>query len=617
MFCYLCGANIPDGSPRCSKCKNYFPKNLGDYPYQVVLTAFADYRAKKETAKYLAAHTPNTPLTAIVKRLEGLPLVIAKKVNSAKAKELEVAFMRLGARVRFVPVIENETEKGRLIAELKRPIKRSYAEGKRLAIPKSVERLETETKTAVVSPKFVLVVVSVVLFAVIFIILPHYYQRFYEEHKGLSTEAPTPASPLPGPPEPGGEDSVPADVTNREAPVVIIPEITTKPRDPTIEEGISLYQRGKYGEALEKFLSALKKNPVDETLKRNVALSYLALGWDELNKDNLPDAEKYLLESLNYGEQYQAYEGLGFIAEKKKDLASAEKNYAKALELNPEADDVMLSLGIVYYYQERLDDSLALLSKFSERNPSNETARYYIEKIERENPVESGLMKRETGHFVVKYSGSTQTLVGDILLPILEEAYSSVGSRLNYYPNHKVTVILYTDEEFTAATDSPGWAGAIYDGKIRIPTKGVSGSSNDLKKMVFHEYTHALVFDLAGERCPTWLNEGLAQYMEDAPVDPADKLVIDYMKQNGKDLPLKGLSEGFTGMPADAAYTAYMMSLSATSFLIKKYGESSVKAILAAIKAGKSIDQAIQDTLLISFDDFVDRWEVYLQNKPS
>ncbi len=133
--------------------------------------------------------------------------------------------------------------------------------------------------------------------------------------------------------------------------------------------------------------------------------------------------------------------------------------------------------------------------------------------------------------------------------------------------------------------------------------------------MILHEYTHAVVFDIAGENCPTWLNEGLAQMMEGAPTDQADHLVIDYMNLKGKNLPLESLDGSFTDMPADSAYTAYMMSLSATNFLITKYGMSSVTGILADIKNGKTIDQAINDTLLLSFGDFVDRWVVYLQNR--
>ena len=620
MFCNLCGANIPDGSPRCTKCKNFFPKNLGAFTYKVILSSFSDYTAKKETAKFLAARTPGLALSDVIKRLDSLPLVIAKRVDEKKARQLEESLSRIGARVRFVPIIEDDREKARLIEELEKPIKRSYTEGKPLAIPKSVERLETETKKTVVSGKFILGVIVVILFLIFFIFLPRYYKSFYEKQEndtGPAAGHPTAKSPLPAPGETGGEIfQPPAGIATGAAPAIVIPELAPAPMDPSASEGLSLFQRGLYVKALDKFLEARKRDPADRYLDRNVAFCYLALGLEALNKKDLASAEKNLTDSLNYSEEYQAYEGLGYIAGKKNDLDSAEKYYLKALEINPNADEVVLNLGIVYYYQERLDLALEKLTEYSQANPTDETARYFIEKINRENPVESTLDTRETGHFIVKYSGTNKNLVGDSLLPILEDAYATVGEKLGYYPDHKVTVILYTDEEFKAATDSPGWAGAIFDGKIRIPVKGASSSTDLLRKMVVHEYTHAVIFDLAGENCPAWLNEGLAQSMEGAPVDGADAVVMDYVKLRGKDIPLRSLTVSFTNMSPESAYAAYMMSLSATDFLIDKYGMSSVRTILSGIKGGKTIEQAIQAALLISQEDFVDRWVVYLQNKP-
>jgi tetratricopeptide (TPR) repeat protein len=619
MFCNLCGANIPDGSPRCSKCKNFFPKNLGAYTYKVVLESFSSYTAKKETAKFLASRTPGVALAEIVKRLDSLPLVIARRVDEKRARELEGTLTRIGARTRFVPLIENEGQKAELIAELKRPLKRSYAEGKPLAIPMSVERLETETKKRTVSPRFILVAVTVLICLVLFVIL-QYYRNFYEKQKNSPQpfmDQPTSESPLGAPSENKGQgDGLPPDITAREAPSFVIPEIVSPPQDPAAAEGLSLFQRQLYDRALDKFLDARKKDPTDSYLNRNIALCYLALGWQALSKNDLDGAKENLNDSLTYSEEYQAYEGLGYIAGKNNDLAMAEKYYLKALEINPKADEVMLSLGLTYYYQEKLDLALSRLTEYAQTNPTDETAKYYIEKIKRENPVESSLNTRETGHFVVKYSGSNNSLVGDFLLPILEDAYATVGQRLGYYPDHKITVIFYTDQEFRAATDSPGWAGAIFDGKIRIPIKGASDSTDLLEKMAIHEYTHAAVFDLAGQACPAWLNEGLAQSMERAPIDQADAAVIDYMRLKGANIPLASLTDSFTNMSPESAYTAYMMSLSATDFLIKKYGMSSVKAILAGIKGGQTMDGAMQAVLLISLDDFVDRWAVYLQNKP-
>jgi tetratricopeptide (TPR) repeat protein len=618
MFCNLCGANIPDGSPRCSKCKNFFPKNLGAYSYKVILASFSGYNAKKETAKFLAAKTPGATLADILKRLDSLPLVIVRRVDENKARELERTLSRLGARIRFVPLIENDQEKARLIAELGRPLKKSYVEGEPLTIPRSVERLETETRNRYIGVKFILAVVTIATFILLFLVLPRYYSNFYEQQKRNSQpdmDQPTPGSPLGSP---GGEetDAGPDAIKLREAPTIVIEGIVPPSQDPTAAEGLSYFQRGFYAEALEKFIEALKRDPADNQLKTDVALCYLAIGWQALDKGDLGGGERNFNDCLTYSEQYQAYEGLGYIAGKKNDLALSEKYYLKALEINPGAEEALLNLGIVYYYEEKLDQALESLTKYAQANPADETAKYYIEKIKRESPVENGLDTRETGHFVVKYSGSNKNLVSDWLLPVLEEAYSVVGERLGYYPDRKITVILYTDQDFETATDSPGWAGAIFDGKIRIPIKGASGSNDLLRKMVIHEYAHAVIFELAGAACPTWLNEGLAQIMEGAAVDQADGVAMSYVKLKGHAIPLESLNGSFTSMSSENAYSAYMMSLSAVDFLRKKYGMSSIKAILAGIKEGKSLDGATMAALRISLDDFVERWTVYLQNRP-
>ncbi len=329
MFCNLCGANIPDGSPRCSKCKNFFPKNLGVYSYRVSIESFSDYAAKKETAKFLAARTPGASLSEIIKRLDSLPLVIAKQIDQTKARELESSLTRIGARARFVPVLADQQEKARLITELKRPLKRSYAEGMPLPIPKSVERLETETVKQFAGLKYILVTVTILIFILLFFILPRYYQNFYEQQRN-NPPAPggytTPETPSPIPGTEGGDGgALPADITVEEAPAIVMPEIVSSPQNPAAAEGLSLFQRGLYEDALEKFLEARKHDPTDRYLNKNVATCYLALGWQALNGNKLVEAEQYLDDCLKYSEEYQAYEGLAYVAGKRSDLALAEK----------------------------------------------------------------------------------------------------------------------------------------------------------------------------------------------------------------------------------------------------------------------------------------------------
>ena len=178
MFCNQCGTNIPDNSPRCKKCGTFFPKNLGDYNYKVILTSFLDYNSKKETAKYLASKSKNGDLKAILAKVDKLPLVLMNKISREKAINIEKTFLKHGARLKFVPVIESPKDKKRLIVELKKPIKRSYLEEKPLEMPESVERLETVAKSYKVRWGFIIALISMITLFFTFFLLPKFYKNF-------------------------------------------------------------------------------------------------------------------------------------------------------------------------------------------------------------------------------------------------------------------------------------------------------------------------------------------------------------------------------------------------------------------------------------------------------
>ena len=617
MFCNQCGTNIPDNSPRCKKCGTFFPKNLGEYNYKVILTSFLDYSSKKETAKYLASRAKNGDLKTILAKMDKLPLVLMNKVPREKAINIERTFIKHGARLKFVPVIENANDKKRLTEELKKPIKRSYLEDMPLEIPDSVEKLETVAKTYKVRWGLIIALISVFALFLTFVLLPNFYRDFDFTPTGI----PNPNTEIPSVDETEADEDIPEEEptdlgTTKETPLTIPPNLIISPAVPLSQEGKELYEKGLYLDALQKFLEASKKNPGDMTIRRNVAICYTTLGWQETEKGNFDKAESYFSDALQFDkDDYLSYKGIGYIMDTRGNLESAEIYYTKALSLNPDDDDVKLLLGIVLYNREKLGDALTLLKDFSHKHPEDKDVKSYITKIEREYSVEGSFDRKEGSHFIIKFEGSSREVVGEFLLTTLEETYVRVGAELGHYPTQKIAVILYADKDFRDATQTPDWAGAIYDGKIRIPIKGLTGKTEELTKMVTHEYTHAVVFDMAGLGCPTWLNEGLAQYIEGVNVEEADNVVIEYIKLYGSPASLRDLEGGFMGLAESGAYVAYMTSLSATNYLIKNYGIGFVRDLLYDINQGRNIDQSFQGTFYISYDDFMSRWANYLKSK--
>ena len=101
------------------------------------------------------------------------------------------------------------------------------------------------------------------------------------------------------------------------------------------------------------------------------------------------------------------------------------------------------------------------------------------------------------------------------MLDALEDAYDAVGRKFDYYPEARTPVVLYSQQDFHTVTQTPDWAGAAFDGRIKLPVRGLSTDDPGFQRVVRHEYAHSLVAQLAGPRCPVWLNEGLAVWAEE------------------------------------------------------------------------------------------------------
>lgn len=625
MFCKTCGKNIPNTTRRCTSCGSFFPQNLSEYTYTVVINSFADYEAKKKTAKFLASQSPSANLKTILSRLENLPVTVSKAASRQKAMELDRQFSRMGVNLKFIPKISSPEEKKRLIEELKRPISRSYLEEKPLEMPASVKRLETKATTFKVKWGFFITLAVILVFMFFLFVLPRFYEDFdYTPVQDEETDEPPTSAPEPGVPAP---PTVPDTTTPPVVPSVpetididggtsgddVVSGLTKDPGSLLNIEGVRLYNEKKYDEALTTFLAVLTENPDNPSSRRNVAVCYTTMGWEAAESYDYDQARTYFTSALMYDDtEPLIYKGLGYVTEKEGDHDTAESYYKKSLTLDPSDAEVMLALGVLLYNQEKLEEALTYLSAYTELNPNDENAVLYVMKIERELEVEESYEITEGEHFTFKYEGISSKTIGHFLRIALEEIYITTGAKLGHYPTNKITVILYTDEDFREATLSPDWSGAVYDGKIRIPVRGLEGNSEELTKVVTHEYVHAVVYEMAGLNCPVWLNEGLAQYFEGESVENAHRITNTFIISYQTDPPLIRYESSFMTLDESEVYQAYEMSLSATAFIIKKYGMTYIKTMLDDLGEGETMEQALEGNLYLTYDEFIDRWVKYL-----
>lgn len=309
----------------------------------------------------------------------------------------------------------------------------------------------------------------------------------------------------------------------------------------------------------------------------------------------------------------------------------AQNQDEKAIEIlqriirdNPEEVKAYSLLGDLHYQHDRLKQAISAWEKVLEIDPFNETVRARLAKAQREYQAHRGFIHEATRHFRIEFEGSENRDLYKTILEILEEAFNEVGKALSFYPDREITVFLYTEQQFFDVTRAPAWTGGIFDGRIRIPAKGYQNHLDQLRRILFHEYAHAVIHQMTGQHIqgveqdrktsvPTWLHEGIAQYLEPRTSHDEPNAAFKVLAERGALLELSRLHGSFLGFNNQLAGLAYEESLSAVTFLVDQYGLYSLQRILTALAQQKTVDEAMRDILFLSYEEFQSRWEEHLR----
>lgn len=357
----------------------------------------------------------------------------------------------------------------------------------------------------------------------------------------------------------------------------------------------------------------LASTALAQTAEQNTYARFVKTGSEQLKSGDYQAARDSFAEALRYDDSgFSGHLGLGMAYFHLRDDNVAERELVKAAELNPKEPSPYQFLGEIYYRKDDLETAASYWEKAAELNPADPNLRARLERIRKEHKAEKDFNRDVTSHFLVKYEGREKIEAGRIILRVLEDAYGEVGRALSYYPDREIQVILYSSQQFQEVADAPGWSGGIYDGKIRIPIGGLEQETAGLRRLLYHEYTHAVVRAMT-PRCPTWLNEGLAQYFEGREIDSRQKEVLRRIAQSGK-LPLLSNLEGsFTGLDGNQAVFAYLFSLSSVRYMIDSFGIYRIKNVLDELAAGAAAGRAISTGITLSYEELQQGWKKSLE----
>lgn len=280
---------------------------------------------------------------------------------------------------------------------------------------------------------------------------------------------------------------------------------------------------------------------------------------------------------------------------------------------SPSAADIAKLMGWAYYGANNIEHAVAEWKRAESlrRDPEVERA---LEKAERDKDEEESYREGETAHFALKYNGeATPDLARDIL-HVLEDDFRDLEGQLDFTPPEQIGVILYTNQAFADITRAPSWAGAINDGRLRIPVQGLSSVTSELAHVLKHELTHSFVGQKSHGRAPTWLQEGVAQYMEGRRSSSSAAGLYDAANEGR--VPTLGMLEGsWMGLPGGAAATAYAWSLAVVESIIQNGGVSDISRLLEHVATAPSTEEAAREVLRSDYADLQQQAIAFLRRE--
>ena len=384
---------------------------------------------------------------------------------------------------------------------------------------------------------------------------------------------------------------MPSSTVSGAAKVGDLPSFT--PADSLASEGDLVTKIIKEGKVNAEALTALEG-------KGSVELSATAdfiAGKFEFEHGNIAQSRQYFESALRFQPDNSTI--LIYYAALLVRTGSAAQalSYAqRAVRAAPNSADAYTMLGYAWFASDHTKEAVTSWKRSLELRPDAKVEQF-LAKAQREQSVESEFAQGESTHFVLHYEGKqTSEALRSQILAALESDYDDLVRDLGNPPRDNILVTLYTEQAFFDVTQAPTWSGAINDGKLRIPISGLSSMTPALAHVLKHELAHSFITQLSGGRCPPWLHEGIAQFLEPRTLGgEGHQLSLLFKAQ--RNIPINVLEGSFLRFSGGEANVAYAESLAAVSYINNAYGMSDIQRILQRISQGSSTEAALRATI--------------------
>ncbi len=369
------------------------------------------------------------------------------------------------------------------------------------------------------------------------------------------------------------------------------------------DKAASSFEKGvKWGEEIEKdtlFYSlkfGLGKSLFSQNFFEDAITVFKEIKDVEKAKENL-DARVYIGACYYKQEKYD-----DMIYWLKRMIAEIDHEYYKM--------EMSLSLAIAYIKTAKNKEALEILEHICSSTHTSATTKKHalgwLQKVKREMQNSNLDGKVRTDHFEISFEGNRESSVLNDLKDIAEDAYDDVGRMLDYYPDNRIVIYVYSPKNFHASSATMAWAGACYDnGRLKLPLSYITGDLNIVKENIYHEYTHLLV-DMkskGAQKIPLWFNEGCAVNCSDG-IRREYTEIMKAMIKTGKPTDFNLVSQFFRSANIGIARGGYAYSAYAVKYIIEEKGERALAEILEWVGNGESFNEGFYNVFFMDLKKF-------------
>lgn len=344
-----------------------------------------------------------------------------------------------------------------------------------------------------------------------------------------------------------------------------------------------------------------------------VAMAHQAAAQFELGRGDTDHALAHYRRALTFApEQPILLLNTAYLHLRRSEYTAALDYLERARRVAPDSADVLKLVGWAYYGLNKINQAVEEWQQAQRLRPDADVA-HALEKAKRDQQAESSFREGESSHFVLRYNGSAAPGLAREVLRTLEEHFRAIESELNFTPAEPIGVILYTEQAFADITRAPAWVGALNDGRIRVPVQGLTAVPAELSRALKHELTHSFIQQKTRGRCPVWLQEGVAQWMEgQRSTENADLLVTAYERKAA--MPLAAMEGSWMRMPGQVALYAYAWSLGVVEYLVATYGMRDLERLLDRVATEPSTEAAARSALRMDYPELEQQTAKYLRH---